>query len=551
MGLPIAPKHIRHYIRVGRLFARHMSSDWGDDLSSSPEEAEGDEETRSLAEDLEALGPTYIKLGQILSTRPDVVPDPVRADLERLQDNVEEVPFEDVKERIELELHAKLDELFGSFERRPLGSASLAQVHRATLRDGRPVAVKVLRPSVRAKVHGDLDAMTDIADWLEANTQLERKHGLASAVREFDAALRRELDYRIEAENLVRMASILEDYPRIVVPGVIPDYCTAGVLTMERLQGRSLGRLHPLATQEKDLTGLAEDLVRCYLDQTMIHGFVHADPHPGNLLLTEDGRLGVLDLGMVTFIPQRLRGDLLKLLLAIASGDDSGTVDVAERIGQRLDEYDRTSLERSIAAMVAMNRDANVEGLQLGAIVMETMRVASEAGLRLPAEFGIIGKTILNLEGSVNTLDSTLEPTEVLKRHAPVMILERAADAAEPGRVLRKALSLKDIGERLPERLDDILDRVGSGEFEIAARLRGEEGLIAALTRVANRLTQGIVLAALLIGAALIMDIRTEWTLLGYPAIAIVFFLLAGLGAAVLLYQIGFRSHHRPNDTQR
>lgn len=536
MNLPLAPRHLKRYVQVGRLFARHWNRARA--LAEDPQSAA---DGPSLAEDLEELGPTWVKLGQNLSTRPDVVPEPIREELERLRQDVEPVPFADIKARIEEELGAAIGDLFSSFDESPLGAASLAQVHAAALRDGRPVAVKVQRPDAREQVTGDLDVLRDVADWLENHTDLERRHGLASTLRDFDGALRRELDYTEEADNLRRMGEIAAPYPTLVVPDLVDDYSTNVVLTMQRLDGAVVGKLSPVARLEGDLTQLAEDLFRCYLDQGLVHGFVHADPHPGNIVLTRDRRLGLLDLGMVTIVPGGLQKHLLLLLLAVADGDDAEAARVAERVGTQLDDYDGDAFRGALARMVGRHQGAAIGSVPLGALVMDLVRVAGRAGLRLPAQLGLLGKTLLNLQNVVDFLDPYLDPSDVLRRHAVEVIGERLADDLSPSVALRKGLHAKQMAQALPGRLDDILETLGSGAFEVGVRLKGEEPIVTAVTKVANRLTQGVVLAALVVGASLLMQVETSFTLLGYPGLAIILFLLATIGGLRLVWIIGLR----------
>ena len=234
MTTPIRPTHLKHYTAIAKLLVRHWLS--GDEDST---------ERSSLADDLEALGPTYIKVGQMLSTRADVVPERVRKDLARLQDDVAAVDVAEIREVIEEELSARVSTLFAEFEDRPLATASLAQVHRATMRDGRPVAVKVQRPGVAETVREDLAALQDVADWLARHTEVEERFGLSSTLTEIAAAVRLELDYIREAENVARMHEILNDYDELLVPEVVPDFSSERVLTMDLIEGTALERSVP------------------------------------------------------------------------------------------------------------------------------------------------------------------------------------------------------------------------------------------------------------------------------------------------------------------
>src|SRR5690606_21991633 len=241
-----------------------------------------------FVDDLEALGPTFVKIGQALSTRPDMVPAAYIAALERMQDDVAPIPFDEVRTTIEEALGARLNKLFASFDPEPLGCASLAQVHRATLRDGYPVAVKVQRPGVAEQIRADLDALASVAGKADRLTDLGRRVHFADWVHEFRKTLMAELDYRAEAENLERFGEHLREYRELFVPAPLWDYTATRVLTMQLVHGTKVTAISGLHRTEHDLSQLASALVRGYLDQVFVHGEIHADPHPGNLLLTGD-----------------------------------------------------------------------------------------------------------------------------------------------------------------------------------------------------------------------------------------------------------------------
>lgn len=533
MTTPIGPTHLKHYSSIAKLLMKHWSS--GDQPESSDS---GDRERGSLADDLERLGPTYIKIGQMLSTRPDVVPERIRRDLARLQDGVDPVDTDEIKKVIEQELGSSVSNLFSSFEDKPLATASLGQVHKASLRDGRAVAVKVQRPGVAETVRSDLKALQDVADFLAKHSDLETRHGLATTLEEVGESVRRELDYELEADNLLRLGSLLESYDDIVVPNVVADYSSKRVLTMEFISGTNLGKLSPLVRIERDLTPLAEHLFEAYLDQAFVHGFVHADPHPGNVLLTGDGKLGIVDLGMVTLLPRDLRQRLLRVVLAVAGGDGSSAARLAQNLGTRLESFDAEGFERSIATVVAREGGKSVGQIKLGLVLMNVARVAGENGFKMRPELALLGKTLLNLESLGRCLDPEFNPGESIRRHAPIIVGEGLLEAAAPEAMLRRGLAAKQFADDLPERLDDLLDRLASGRFSVGIDVGGADRIVLALAKMANRITSGIVMASLIVGASLLMRVETSFTVFGYPGLAIVLFILAALGGVRLLWEI-------------
>jgi len=324
VSLSLRPERLKRYKEIAGVLYKYGRSDLvsragledalaGDDMPLP----EGAPDPEDLPKDLERLGPAFIKLGQVLSTRADLLPPPYLQALSRLQDKVEPFPFADVEQVVEQELGVRLSKAFSAFDERPLAAASLGQVHRAALRDGRVVAVKVQRPDVRERVTADLQAMEDIAGLLDTHTAAGRQFAFVEMVHEFRRTLWQELDYRREAHNLVRIGDNLARFPRIVVPRPIDDYTATRVLTMDFIQGRKITALSPIVRLDLDGEALASELFRAYLHQIVIDGFFHADPHPGNVFLTDDGRLALLDLGMVGRLSPGRQDQLLKMLLAV------------------------------------------------------------------------------------------------------------------------------------------------------------------------------------------------------------------------------------------
>jgi len=296
MSVSLSPKHFTLYKNVLVLLAKYGHGDLvknapvvDDPLEFGPRPT-SPPEAKELAADLERLGPTFIKLGQLISTRADFIPPAYMDALSRLQDHVEPFSFGEVEAIVAVEVGARLSKAFKEFDSTPMAAASLGQVHRAVLRDGRPVAVKVQRPRIREQVAEELEAMQEIAEILDTHTDAGKRFGFAEMVEELRKSLLRELDYRQEAANLRLLGEKLAGFERIVVPQPIDDYSTGRVLTMDYIGGRKITKLGPLAILEMDGEGLAEELFRAYLKQILVDGFFHADPHPGNVFLTDDGR---------------------------------------------------------------------------------------------------------------------------------------------------------------------------------------------------------------------------------------------------------------------
>jgi len=497
-----------------------------------------DPAAKELADDLERLGPAYIKLGQLLSTRGDLLPPQYLDALARLQDKVEPFSFADVEQIVEEELGIRISKGFESFDAKPLAAASLGQVHRAVLRDGRPVAVKVQRPTARAQVASDLDAFADIADFLDRHTDAGRRMSFSGVLEEFRRTILEELDYRREAQNLATLKANLSRFGRIFIPAPIDDYTSSRVLTMEYVPGHKITKLNPVVRVDIDGAALAEELFRAYLRQIIIDGFFHADPHPGNVFLTDDGRVALLDLGMVSRLSTHKQDELLKLLMAVAEGRGEQAAEIAIRMGHKLDDFDREAVEKQVVDMVTRYQDARLQDVQAGAVVMQISRIAGMHGLRLPSDLSMLGKALLNLDEVGRTLAPNFDVQASIRRNAADLMQERMRRSLSPSNMFATALEMKQFLEALPSRVNRALDAVSNNDVRLKMEVIDEGALIEGFQKIANRITLGVILAALIIGAAMLMRVETSFTILGYPGLAMLFFLVAAGGGMWLAYSI-------------
>jgi ubiquinone biosynthesis protein len=490
-----------------------------------------------FAKDLEALGPTFVKIGQSLSTRPDFVPAPYIAALERMQDAVAIVDVGKMREIIESELGVRINKLFASFDDTPIGSASLSQVYSATLRDGRRVAVKVQRPDVAATLREDLDLLTRLSGTVSMISDAPRRYGFSEWIGEFRKTLSDELDYRREAENLETFARNLVDYPRIGVPKPIWDYSTARVLTMEMIVGEKVTKISELRRIDpaEALGELASDLVRAYLDQVFVHGLIHADPHPGNVLLTTDGRLSLLDLGMVAHIPPRLRDQLLKLLLAIVDGRGEQAAETFVHLSTRLEDFDEPTFSRETARIIAQYSSSVNSGRSEGKLLLELTRVGTACGLRSPAELPLLGKTLLNLESVCSALDPKLPLKQIIEDHLQDVMQRQLKQMFSPNRMASDLMEVQELLRESPRRLSQLLRTLSDNRFRVHITGLEEARLIESMQKIANRIAAGVVTSGLIVGAAMMMRVPTQWQLFGYPGLALLLFLAAFLLGSTLV----------------
>jgi predicted unusual protein kinase regulating ubiquinone biosynthesis (AarF/ABC1/UbiB family) len=490
-----------------------------------------------FVKDLEALGPTFIKIGQALSTRPDFVPAPYIAALERMQDDVNVVDAETMRAIIESELGVKINKLFATFNDTPIGSASLSQVYSATLRDGRAVAVKVQRPDVAATLREDLDMLARLAGTVGIVSDAPRRYGFTDWVGEFRKTVSAELDYRREGENLEIFTRNLEPYPKIYVPRPIWDYSSARVLTMEMVAGDKVTRISELRRIDpsESLGELGAELMRAYLDQVFVHGLIHADPHPGNVLLTTDCRLALLDLGMVAHVPPRLRDQLLKLLLAIVDGRGEQAAETFVHLSTRLEDYDEPTFSREMARLIAQYSAAPDGSQSEGRLVLELTRVGASCGLRSPAELPLLGKTLLNLEAVMDALDPNMPVKRIIEDHLQSVMQRQFKQMFSPNRIASDLLEVQELLRESPRRLSQLLRTLSDNRFRVHITGLEEARLIESMQKIANRISMGVITAGLIMGAALVMRVPARHLLFGYPALALVLFLLAFAGGAGLV----------------
>jgi len=503
-----------------------------------------------FAADLESLGPTFVKIGQALSTRADMMPPAYLAALEHLQDDLPPLDFAEVRAVVEAELGVRLNKAFVEFDEKPLGCASLAQVHRALLRDGRAVAVKVQRPGIREQVCADLDALGAIAAKADAGTELGRRLRFADWVHEMRRTLLAELDYRVEAGNLERFGERLARYPELLVPAPQWSLTSTRVLTMDLVSGTKVTGLGGLRRIEQPCGALAAALMRAYLDQAFVYGEMHADPHPGNLLVTDDGRLAIFDLGMVAHVPPKRRDELLKLLFASVDGRGDEVVREAIAMGTRLEDFDEERYAREVGQIVATYASRNGRrALSEGRLMLDLTRIGAACGLRSPPELNLLGKTLLNLEAVCRALDPDLDVKRIVESHLESVMRGRLGRMFSPAGIAGDLIEVQELLHQAPRRIGDLLALLAENRLQVRVRGLEESHLMESLQKIANRIATGLIVAALLIASALLVRVDAGTKLFGYPALAIVSFLVAAaLGIGIVLSALFGDRKARPRE---
>jgi predicted unusual protein kinase regulating ubiquinone biosynthesis (AarF/ABC1/UbiB family) len=541
----LKPERLKRYKDVTLLLVKYGRSDLvkqagledhldlsEQDLSQTAPKAE------ELAADLERLWPTFIKLGQLLSTRADLLPTPYLEALSRLQDRVEPFPYEEVDRIVSSEIGVRISKAFSDFDPEPLAAASLAQVHRATMRDGREVVVKVQRPDIREQIVEDLEALGQMAQFLDAHTELGKRYDFENMLNGLRSSLLRELDFKLEAGNLITFSENLREFEQIIIPEPVEDFCTSRILTMEYIPGKKITELTPLRLMEIDGPGLAHELFRAYLKQILLDGFVHADPHPGNVFLTEDDQIALLDLGMVVRLLPGFRDNVLRLLLAISEGKGEEAAEVTIRMGEPKPRFNKSDFTKRIGELVAEHGESSLSRLNSGQVVLEITKISADCWFRLPGEFTMVAKTLLNLDRVVFTLDPGFEPTAIIRQRAMEILQRNLMQSIAPNNLIGGVVEIKEFVEKLPGRVNKILDTIGNNEFKVDVNAIDEKIVLEGLQKVANRISLGLILAALIVGASMLMRVDTPFRILGYPGFAMIFFLLAAIAGVALVVTI-------------
>lgn len=543
MELSFKPRHLARYAEIGALLVKHalpVRHTVGEVLPGDDElEAVDDDTVESadkLASSLESMGPTFVKLGQLLSTRADLLPPAYLDALARLQDKVEPFGFATVEQIVTAELGVRISDAFTFFDSEPLAAASLGQVHRATMRSGREVAVKVQRPDIRDQILEDMAVIAELAAFVDEHTQIGSDLGFAPMVAEFRRSLLGELDYQREAANLLLLGANLGDYPQLVVPLPIDDYTTSLVLTMEFVPGRNVSALGPLAQMEIDGPALTTALFDAYLDQILVDGFFHADPHPGNILLTDDGRLALIDLGMVARVQAPLQDQLVRLLIAVGEGRGDRAAEVLTTIGEPQGHFDADSFTTGCVELLDEYRAARLDQIQAGRLVGELARISAASGLRPPRELTMVSKALLNLDEVARQLAPTFDPNAEIRGHLQSIMQRKMAAGASPANLLTAALDAKEFAEHLPSRVNKVMDALAEGELALNVKGIDEAELMRGIQKIANRVTAGIITAALILGASFIGRSDARHEVFGYPTLSVILLALAAAAGAWLLW---------------
>jgi len=487
---------------------------------------------------LEELGPTFIKLGQILSTRPDLLPFAYLQELEKLQDQVAPLPGETIQQVVEEQLQARYDRHFSSFTREPLASGSIAQVHRASLIDGTQVVLKVRKPGIERTIQADLQILRDLALLMTRFIKEAELYQPVRIVEEFSRSIRKELDLSLEGRRIERFRRNFSDDDRVTAPRVYPQLTTSQVLTMTWVDGIKISRVKELEEMGLDRRQLAITGARATVKQIFVDGFFHADPHPGNLFVTRSGRLCYLDFGITGQLDATRMADLNFLLHGLVSQDAEKIIRGLSALNAVDERVDIASLKREVEEMLEIYYGLPLKEIKIQELLESTFEVMRTFRVRIPADLSHLARALMAIEGVGLMLDpefnlmSELEPvlSEVLKKRLSFSSILKVSE--------KNLTGLYFLTREIPSSLESFLRHLRKGAFNLTFEHEGLEELTSSLDKASNRIAFSLIIAALLIASSLIVVSGKGHLILGFPALGVLGFFFAAIMGIWLLIGI-------------
>ena len=489
----------------------------------------------------EELGPTFVKLAQVLSMRPDLVPPDVAAELQKLQDEVSPFSYERVRSIIKEELKQELETAFSHIDEQPLAAASIAQVHRATLHDGRQVVIKIQRPDIEEVINVDLEILSDLAAVLVHHSLNSVVSDPVAVVEEFNRSIHRELDFLSEGRNIHRFGRLFADDPTVLIPSFYPELSSPRVLVMDFVDGIKASHLEELEREGLDRTVIAERGAQLILKQIFQHGFFHADPHPGNILVLEGNVIAPLDFGMVGNLDESTIEALGSALSGIIHKDTNRILRAFEALGITHDVTNRIALRSDINGFVSQYYEVPLQELQVSGLLKEVFDIFRAHQMTLPSNLSLMLKALVTVEGLGRLLHPDFDMVSEVRPYVSQLMFRRY----DPRRRFRDLLNVFDdfsnLVEELPQGMRDTLRKVNAGELRIQFEHRNLEKLTKEFNQSSNRISSAVIIAALIIGSSLVMQVPVGPDFLGFPVLGVLGYLVASVLGLILLWNI-FRS---------
>jgi ubiquinone biosynthesis protein len=487
---------------------------------------------RRFREMLEELGPTFIKFGQMMSTRPDLIPRAYVDELRTLQDECVPLPFDQIQKAMREGLATDPAELFRTIDSSPLATASIAQVHRAVTMDGKHVVVKVQRPGIADQIRSDIEILYRIARFLHAVLEESAMTEPVGIVREFEKALDQELNFHHEATNLREFARTHASRKDVVIPKVHEKLSSMTVLTMDHLQGVPFSRLPDTADKRE----IAARIIREAFDEVFIDGIFHADPHPGNLMLLDDGRYGILDLGLVGRLSHEMQETIVVLALAVAVRDADTIARTLYRLGQADERVSLTDVRDDTRAVLNKYLDRSIKDLDSTLMLQELLALGMKHRLRIPSEYTMLGRAGATIEGTVREFDPDIDVAAVARPYAERLLMGRVSPNNMEGGLYRALLQFQGLSQDMPIQLSQILSDLSSGKFRIDMHGRALEKLSQTILMAAATISGAIVGGAFVIGSFIGLA-KLDWEIFGIPIVGI---LGAVIGTIIFFWVIAY-----------
>jgi ubiquinone biosynthesis protein len=494
-----------------------------------------------LRHTLEELGPTFVKFGQILSLRGDLLPAELIKELEKLQDSVAPVPFEEIMGVLKKALKRPLDEVFSLIDEKPLAAGSLAQVHGAVLRDENlPVALKIRRPDIVRVVEIDLRILEGAVPYLSEHLEFARTYDFVNLVKELKRALLRELNFTLEARNMQIISKSLAGEKDVIIPEVYEEYTRSSVLTMDLIEGVKLKDLEPENIEEREQ--LARVGIRLVVKQVLENGFFHADPHPGNFLIIDGAKVCLLDWGVVGILPSETRYELVELIAAIVDMEAEKVFDILLSLtGANVSQINEKLLLRDILEILHLYHSVTIGRLDLGQLLMDLNNMLRTHHIKLPSDLALMFKTMVTAEGTARKLYPELDVIAEIEPFINQLGLERWSISQVWRRFTRQLRLYLKLQSSLPGAIQRILQKVEQGELDIKFKHENLGGLQKSLDNVSNRLSFSVILGAVIIGSSMIITTGVKPLIFGYPAIGLVGYLISAVLGLIVAFNI-FRS---------
>lgn len=541
--------HISRYREIGSVIAKYGFSELVEEvglgrvfprLPRGPATTAEKEElrARNLRLALQELGPTFIKAGQVLSSRPDLLPAVYIAELEKLQDKVVEFDHETAKRTVEDELGRPLAEVFSDFSEAPIASASLSQVHKATLMTGEEVAVKIRRPGIEKMIEQDIRIFHDIASILQRSQAIGKYYDFVGTVDGFERIIHEELEFRLEASNIERVKKSLTSFKHITLPEVYLDYSTQKVLTLEFVDGIHITAIDEWGSDEIDKKVIANELFRAYIKQIIEDGFFHADPHPGNILVTREGMVYLIDLGMVGRLDGNLQSQIARILIDLVDQNSDGVTETVMYLGVRSEETNFDQLSRDIGNLTTRYYGRAIEAIGLSDVLNGLVAVITRNHIKVPSNFALLAKTVVLVDGIVRRLDPNFNYAEALSTSITRIVLSRMRAQFSAVKLFGATLETSDFLVSLPRHLGLLTDKLVKDDFRIKFEHHRLESLEKTISRSANLLTVALIVSAIVLGSGLVISAEVGPKVFGFPALGLLGFIFASILGLYLVYQI-------------